>query len=147
VGLGRSTGNDSYVSGIINSQGWKNLMFGFAFNSFNAASTATQSAGSIHVREVDPGMFHGEISWQSLASISGVPKNVPTDWSINFDSYKITFGSQSTTNLGGVAIIDPYFQELRIPRDEATAFCSSILAEFDCILTIASQLAISLARR
>jgi hypothetical protein len=152
IGLGRSTGNDSYITGIINAQGWKNLTFGFAFNPFNtsaspASATATQSAGSFTVREVNSGLFAGEISWQPLASTSGVPKNVPADWAIKFDSYKITSGSQSTTNSGGVAIIDPYFQELRIPRDEAVEFCSSIPAEFDCILTITSQLAISLARR
>jgi len=142
IGLGRSTGNDSLMSGIINGRGWKNLTFGFAFNGFNASSTTTQSAGSFTVRELNPRMFAGEVAWQPLAQVSGVPTTMPTDWAIKFDSYKITSGSQSTTNLGGVAIIDTYFRELRIPRDEAIEFCSSVLVEFDCILTITSQLAI-----
>lgn len=150
VGLGRSTGNDSYISGIINSQGWKNLTFGFAFNAFNASAanaanaTAAQSGGAFTVRELNPAMFSGEINWHPVVRASGVPKNVPADWAINFDSYKIKFGDKSINYAGGVAIIDPYFQELRIPQDEALDFCSSILAEFDSILTIPSQLAISL---
>lgn len=156
VGLGRSSGNDSYVSGIINSQGWKNLTFGFAFNAFNASAantanaanaTAAQSAGAFTVRELNPDMFSGEISWHPVVRTAGVPKNVPADWAINFESYRIKFGSQSINNPGGVAIIDPYFQELRIPHDEAVDFCSSILAKFDSVLTITSQLAISLTRR
>ena len=137
VGLGRSTGNDSYISGVLNTRGWTNLTFAFAFNAFNAYN-ATQSAGSFTVREVNPSMFTGELFWQPLARISGVPPNIPTDWAISFDSFKITSGSQSTTNSGGVAIIDPYFQELRIPRNEAMEFCSSILVELDCILTVNS---------
>jgi len=136
VGLGRSTGNDSFISGVLNTRGWTNLTFGFAFNAFNAYGSTTQSAGSFNVREVNPSMFAGELSWQPLARISGVPKNIPTDWAISFDSYKITSGSQSTTNSGGVAVIDPYFQELRIPRNEAMEFCAPILVEFDCILTM-----------
>lgn len=148
VGLGRSTGNDSYISGIINSQaGWEDLLFGFAFNAFNANATAAQSAGSFTVWELNPALFAGKISWQPLVRTTGVPKNMPADWAINFDSYKVKFGSQSITNSGGVAIIDPYFQELRIPQNEAMDFCSSILAIFDCILTLPSQLIISPARR
>ncbi len=152
IGLGRSTGNTSLMSGIINSKGWKNLTFGFAFNTFSTSvdgtnTTAPQSAGSFTVREVNSAQFSGQLSWQPLARVDGVPKNMPSDWAVKFDSYKVQFGSQSTTTSGGVAIVEPYFQELRIPRDEASEFCSSILAEFDCSLTTNSQLTISLARR
>lgn len=148
IGLGRSTGNDSYISGIINSQaGWDDLMFGFAFNAFNAKATAAQSAGSFTVWDLNTALFIGNISWQPLVRTAGVPKNMPVDWAINFDSYKIKLGFRSITNSGGVAIIDPYFQELRIPQNEAMDFCSSILAKFDCILTITSQLITSPARR
>ena len=142
VGFGRSTGNDSYVSGIINNQGWENATFAFAFNRFNATDT-TQSAGSLTVREVNPNLFTGDIYWQPLARVTGVPTNIHTDWSIKFESYKISFGSRTTTSSGGVAIIDPYFQELRIPSMEAVDFCSSVRTESDRILTRASQLAIS----
>lgn len=152
VGLGRSTGNQSLMSGIINSKGWKNLTFGFAFNTYNSSAgntntTTQQSAGSFTVREVNSAQFSGQLSWQPIARVAGVPKTMPTDWAINFSSYKIQFGNQSTTNSGGVAIVEPYFQELRIPRDEAVDFCSSILAKFDCTLTTNSQLTISLVRR
>jgi hypothetical protein len=130
VGWGRSTGNDSYLSGIINSQGWRNATFGFAFNPFNSSAaanaTALQPAGSISVRQVNPALYTGEIYWQPLVQATGVPQNMPTDWSIKFDSYKIKFGSKLTNNPGGVAIIEPYFQELRIPRDEAIEFFDNI---------------------
>jgi hypothetical protein len=124
--------------------------FGFALNKFdNSAANATtvQSAGSLSVRENNPDSFAGEIHWQPLAQTANVPGNMPSDWAIKFDSYKISFGNQSTTNSGGVAIIEPYFQELRIPNDEAVNFCSSNLVEFDRIVTRFSQLTISLTRR
>jgi len=145
IGFGRSAGNDSYVSRIIISQGWKNATFAFAFNRFNASDT-TQSAGSLTVREVNPNLFTGDIYWQPLARVTDVPKNLPTDWSIKFDSYKISFGSQDTTSSEGVAIIEPYFREIRIPNKEAVDFCSSVLTEFDRILTRVPQLTISLAQ-
>ena len=152
VGLGRSTGNDSYISGILNTQKWKNITFGFCFNSYNGSAgdtntAAQQAAGSFTVREVNSAQFSGELSWQPLARTAGVPKNVPADWAIKFDSYRVQFGNQTTTSTGGVAIVEPYFQEIRIPTEEAVAFCSSILAEFDCTLTTTSQLTTSLARR
>jgi len=148
VGFGRSTGNASYLSGIINSQGWENATFGFSFNTFSATvanDTAPRSAGSITVRELNPGLFTGEIFWQPLTQLTGIPTHTPSDWSIKFDSYKLKFGSQITTSSGGIAIIEPYFQEVRIPLGEATEFCSSILAEFDHTLTTTSQLTRSLA--
>ena len=152
VGLGRSTGNQSLMSGIINSKGWKNLTFGFAFNTYNSSAgntntTAQQSAGSFTVREVNSAQFSGQLSWQPLARVASAPKNMPADWAITFTSYKIQVGNQSTTNSGGVAIVEPYFQELRIPQDEAEDFCSSILAQFDCTLTTNSQLTMSLVQR
>ena len=147
VGFGRSTGNASYISGILNSSGWKNVTLGFAFNPFNPTATnatALQSAGSLTVRELNPDLFAGEIYWQPLTQVTGVPKHTPSDWAIKFDSYRLKFGSQRITSSGGIAIIEPYFQEVRIPSDEATEFCSSILAEFDHTLTITSQLTGSL---
>ena len=149
VGFGRSTGNDSYVSGLVNNQESNNMTFGFALNKFDSSANATtsQSAGSLSVRETNPDSFAGEIHWQPLAPITNVPTNMPSDWAIKFDSYKISFGNQSTTNSGGVAIIEPYFQELRIPSDEAVEICSSNLVETDRIVTRFSQLTLSLTRR
>ena len=155
IGLGRSTGNDSYITGILNTQKWKNITFGFAFNSFtsfngsaaNPDAAAQQAAGSFTVREVNTAQFAGEISWQPIQRTSGVPKNTPSDWAIKFDSYRVQFGNQTTTSSGGVAIVEPYFQEIRIPTQEAVDFCSCILAEFDRTLTTTSQLTMSLARR
>lgn len=152
VGFGRSSGNQSLLSGIINGKGVKNCTFGFAFNTYNSSAgntntTAQQSAGSFTVRELNSAQFSGQLSWQPLARVANAPKNTPADWAINFNSYKIQFGNQSITNSGGVAIVEPYFQELRIPQDEAQDFCSSILAEFDCTLMTNSQITISLVRR
>ena len=146
VGFGRSSGSDSYVSGIINSQGWKNATFAFAFNKFNA-SDSRQAAGSLNVRELNPDLFTGDIHWQSLAQVTDVPKTMPSDWSIKFDSYKTSFGSQTTDGSGGVAIIEPYFQELRLPNKEGVDFCSSALTKVDSILTGVPQLTVSLARK
>ena len=150
VGFGRSTGNDSYVSGIVNSNGLGNATFGFALDRFNvsaANATAMQSAGSITVGELNPNLFAGEIYWQPVAKVDNVPMNIPTDWAIRFDSYNLTFENQTTTNTGGVAIIEPYFQEIRIPSKEATDFCSSVLTGLDRVLTRVSQLAISLTQK
>lgn len=152
IGLGRSSGNNSYISGILNSQNWKNITFGFAFNSYNASTASTntaaqQAAGSFTVRQVNTGQFAGQLSWQPVSRAAGVPPNVPADWAIKFDSYRVQFGNLTTTTTGGVAIVEPYFQELRIPTGEAVDFCSYILAKFDYTLTTTSQLPMSLARR
>jgi len=153
VGFGRSTGNDSYVSGIVNTRGWGNATFGLALDQFtvstaNAANaTAGQSAGSLTVGDLNSDLYDGEIDWQPVAEVNNVPKNVPSDWAIKFDSYDLTFGSKTTTNTGGVAIIEPYFQEIRIPSKEATDFCSSVLTGFGRVLTRVSQLAVSLTQQ
>lgn len=146
VGFGRSSGSDSYVSGIISSQGWNNATFAFAFNRFNVSDSG-QSAGSINVRELNPDLFTGDIHWQTLAQVTDVPKTMPSDWAIKFDSYKMSFGSQTTDGSGGVAIVEPYFQELRIPNKEGMDFCWSVLTKVDSILTGVPQLTASLARK
>jgi len=128
LGLGRSSGNDSYTTAILQSRGWNSLLFGLALNAYNStADTATaQSAGSFTVLELNQDLYDGQVSWQSIANVTGVPNNVPTDWALKFDSYDISSGSRSTHSSGGVAIIEPYFPELRIPSSEAMEFCSSI---------------------
>jgi hypothetical protein len=141
LGLGRSAGNGSYFSGILNSRGWSDVLFGLSLNNYVASSanaTTTQSAGSFNVRELNTDLFTGQIYWQSIAQISDVPANMPADWAIKFDSYRIMFDSKATSSSGGVAIIEPYFPEVRIPGSEARDFCSSISAESNCILTILS---------
>jgi hypothetical protein len=126
IGLGRSTGNTSYVSEILRAKGWKSVVFGFALNGYNGSSDTpiiAQSAGSFTVRELNPAMFTGEVYWQPLAQATDVPKSTPTDWAINFDSYQISLGSQvHIYGSGGVAIIEPYFQEIRLPTNEATGY-------------------------
>jgi hypothetical protein len=133
LGLGRSSGNDSYATGILQSRGWSNVLFGLALNAYNSTTDAitaqSQTAGSFTVRELNRDMFDGEVSWQPIAKVAGVPNNVPTDWALKFDSYQISSGSQNTRSSGGVAIIEPYFPELRIPSSEAMDFCSSVCRE------------------
>ena len=127
LGLGRSSGNDSYPSSILQSRGWNKLLFGLALNPYNSTAdvAAEQSAGVFTVQELNRGLYDGDVSWQPIAKVTDVPDNVPTDWAIKFESYDISSGSQSTHSSGGVAIIEPYFPELRIPSKEATDFCSS----------------------
>lgn len=131
LGLGRSSGNDSYTTSILHTRGWSKVLFGLALNSYNPAADTTtgKSAGSFTVQELNQNLYDGEVSWQPIANVTGVPNNVPTDWALKFDSYDISSGSQSTHSSGGVAIIDPYFPELRIPSSEAMDFCSSIFRE------------------
>ena len=130
LGLGRSTGNDSYTSAILQSRGWSKLLFGLALNPYNstADTTTAQSAGLFSVQELNKDMYNGEVFWQPIANVTDVPENVPTDWALKFDSYDLSSGSQSTHSSGGVAIIEPYYPELRIPSSEAIDFCSSIFA-------------------
>lgn len=125
LGLGRSSGNDSYTSTILQNRGWSKLLFGLALNPYNSTATM-QSAGVFTVQELNQNLYDGDVSWQPIANVTDVPKNVPTDWAIKFQSYDISSGSQTTHSSGGVAIIEPYFPELRIPSSEATDFCSSI---------------------
>jgi len=127
-GLGRSTGNDSYISGIMRSRKWDNVLFGLALDTYDSTdnTTTTQNAGSFNVRELNKGLFDGEVSWQPIAKVTDAPIDIPTDWALKFDSYQLSFGSQNVFSAGGVAIIEPYFPELRIPSSEAIDFCSSI---------------------
>ena len=131
LGLGRSSGNDSYTTGILQSRGWSKVLLGLALNPYNstADTTAAKSAGSFTVRELNRNLFNGSVSWQPIAKVTDVPSNVPTDWALIFDSYQISSGYQSTVSTGGVAIIEPYFPELRIPSGEAMDFCSSIFRQ------------------
>lgn len=131
LGLGRSSGNDSYTTAILQTRGWSKLLFGLALDPYNstADTTAVQSAGVFTVQELNKDLYDGEVSWQPIANVTDVPNNVPSDWAIKFESYDISSGSQTTHSLGGVAIIEPYFPELRIPSSEATDFCSSIFRE------------------
>jgi hypothetical protein len=131
LGLGRSSGNDSYTSAVLQSRGLSTLLFGLALNSYNstADTTTQQSAGSLTLLELNQNLYDGEVSWQPIANVTDVPNNVPTDWALKFDSYDISFGSQSTHSSGGVAIIEPYFPEMRIPSSEAMDFCLSIFCE------------------
>lgn len=127
LGLGRSSGNDSYITGILKTRGWSKMLFGLAVNPYNSTANATteQSAGSLNVRELNSNLYSGDISWQQIAKVTDAPPTVPTDWALTFDSYQISFGSQSTFSSGGGATIEPYFPEIRIPSSEATDFCSS----------------------
>ena len=131
LGLGRSSGSASYISGMLQGRGWKNTTLGLALNTFNGSSSSGQSAGSLTVQELDPNQYTGQVHWQPLAQVTDVPANTPADWALKFDSNKLTFGSQSaSSSSGGQAIIDPYFSEIRIPSSDATDFCSSISISF-----------------
>jgi hypothetical protein len=132
LGLGRSYNNDSFISGVLRDRGWRNVTFGLALNTYNvsiADTTTVQPAGSLTMRELNPNLFTGEIHWQPVSHVTDLQGNTSSSWDVEFDSYKIGLGSKGVTNPGGVATIDPSYRDLRLPSSEATAFCSSILAE------------------
>ena len=139
LGLGRSSGNDSFITTALQGRGWKKMLFGLAVNAYDATAgqSAGQSAGSLTVRELNSDLYSGEVSWQPVAKLTDVPANVPTDWALKFESYRMTLGSRTTVSSGGGATVDPYFPEIKIPSNEATDFCLSnfFLAETHCILT------------
>jgi len=128
LGLGRSSGNDSYLSGVLKSRGWNSVLLGLAVNPYNSTANATteQLGGSLNFQELNSNLYSGEVSWQPTAKVTNAPANIPTDWALQFDSYQMSFGSRTTFSSGGGATIDPFFPEFMIPGSEATDFCSSI---------------------
>ena len=122
IGLGRSS-NASFIDTVFNNHpSFNNLTIGIALNP--KGSTA---AGVIDLTGTDPSLYKGQLKFNPVvAAATDVPTNYPADWSLNLDSWTVDTGSVRTEHTnGGIAIVEPYFPEIRFPQDQATLFCTS----------------------
>ncbi|PVG01820.1 acid protease [Serendipita vermifera] len=124
LGLGRSSGKDSFFSAVFSEhQAWQNVTLSIALNNPNSSENPG-NAGQIDLRETDPDLYEGNIVYQSVVASAGdVPVNYPADWSLHLDSWIVDTGGVRTEHTtGGVAIVEPYFPEIRFPQDQALLF-------------------------
>lgn len=91
-------------------------------------SSAGEAAGLMDVRAIDSSLYQGDIKYSPVVSASDhtdVPENYPADWSLNLTSWTVNTGGIKTEHTtGGVAIVEPYFPEIRFPQDQALLFCT-----------------------
>jgi hypothetical protein len=139
LGLGRSSGKDSFFNAVFSEHAaWQNVTLSIALNNPNSSENPG-NAGQIDLRETDPDLYEGEIKYQSvIASAGDVPTNYPADWSLHLDSWVVDTGGVRTEHTtGGVAIVEPYFPEIRFPQDQALLFCKHHSAFYLHMLTFA----------
>jgi hypothetical protein len=123
VGLGRSSGNSSFIDTVFNThKAWNNLTIGIALN-----PKGSTEAGEMDLTETDPSLYKGQLKFNPVvAAATDVPTNYPADWSLHLDSWTVDTGSVRTEyTTGGIAIVEPYFPEIRFPQDQALLFCTS----------------------
>lgn len=121
LGLGRSSGNASFIDTVFNNyKAWENLTIGISLN-----SKGSSVAGAIDLKETDPSLYGGEIKYSQVVQPSGdIPVNYPADWSLRLDSWTVDTGAIRTEHAqGGIAIVEPYFPEIRFPQNQALLFC------------------------
>ena len=121
VGLGRSAGSASFIDTVFRTHGaWQNLTLALALN-----GAGTPQPGVMDVRATDPSLYSGDIQYYPVvAAAPDVPVSYPADWSLHLDSWTIDAGDIKTEHTtGGVAIVEPYFPEIRFPQDQAYLFC------------------------
>jgi hypothetical protein len=101
---------------------WDNLTIGLALNPKGSAN-----AGVMDLTETDPSLYSGQIKFNPVvAAATDVPTNYPADWSLHLDSWTVDTGNVRTEYTdGGIAIVEPYFPEIRFPQDQALLFCTS----------------------
>jgi hypothetical protein len=77
------------------------------------------------IHQTDSTFYDGDLhSVPVVAASSDIPINMPADWSLSLDSWSVdTGGNRFEHTSGGVAIIEPYFPEIRLPQEEAVQFC------------------------
>lgn len=124
LGLGRSAGNMSFIDAIFREhRGWNALPIGLALDPTNSAN-----AGSMDLHQIDPRMYQGDLHTVAAVNRSqDIPINMPADWALTLDSWAVDVGGIRTEfNTGGVAIIEPYFPEIRLPQELAMKFCKNI---------------------
>ncbi|KAG8832744.1 hypothetical protein FRC17_000754 [Serendipita sp. 399] len=136
LGLGRSSAQDSFIDTVFRDhQGWKSLAIGLALDAApkedpSAPTAPPKPAGVITMRQTDSSLYEGSIKYSPvlLANASevqqaGTPVNYPSDWSLKLDSWTVQAGRTRTQyTLGGVAVVEPYFPEIRMPQDQAMLF-------------------------
>ncbi|KIM31969.1 hypothetical protein M408DRAFT_241552 [Serendipita vermifera MAFF 305830] len=123
VGLGRSGGDASFINNVFGQhQAWQNLTIGLALNGTEAGG----QVGVMDLRATDSSYYTGDIKYIPVASASDhadVPANYPADWSLKLDSWTVNAGNVKTEfTANGVAIVEPYFPEIRFPIDQAELF-------------------------
>ena len=126
VGLGRSGGDASIVSTVFRTHtAWDNLTIGLALGTQVAGAAA---AGVIDLRATDSSYYSGDVKYAPvLPAATDVPANYPADWSLHLDSWTVDTGGVRTEHTtGGVAIVEPYFPEIRFPQDQALLFCKLV---------------------
>lgn len=121
LGLGRTAGNMSFVAAIFREhKGWASLPIGLALD-----PTDSNNAGYMDLHQIDTSFYDGDLHQVPVtAAGSDLPVNMPSDWSLTLDSWSVDIGdSRFEHTSGGVAIIEPYFPEIRLPQDQAVLFC------------------------
>jgi hypothetical protein len=124
IGLGRSGGDASFISTVFRAnEEWDNLTIGLALN----GATAPQP-GVMDLRTTDSSYYDGDIEYSPVVTApNDVPTNYPADWSLHLDSWTVgTSGIRTEHTTGGVAIVEPYFPEIRFPQDQAFLFCELV---------------------
>lgn len=139
LGMGRSSGNASFIDTVFKSHpAWQNLTIGIALNPKGA-----ESAGVIDLTQPDPSLYQGDVKFNPIvAAATDIPTNYPADWSLHLDSWTVDTGSIRTEHTtGGIAIVEPYFPEIRFPQEQATLFCRFLfnLVAFSVVLTFFSR--------
>lgn len=124
IGLGRSGGDDSFVNNLFRLHaGWQNISIGLSLN--GQAAAAAGNAGVMDVRAIDSSW--GDIKYSPVVNVgttTDIPTNYPADWSLNLTSWTVDAGGLRTEHTtGGIAIVEPYFPEIRFPLDQALIFC------------------------
>jgi hypothetical protein len=123
VGLGRSGGDASFISTAFRTHtAWDNLTIGLALGIQKGNNAST---GVMDMRATDSSYYDGDVKYAPvLPAATDVPTNYPADWSLHLDSWTIDTGGVRTEHTtGGVAIVEPYFPEIRFPQDQALLFC------------------------
>lgn len=124
IGLGRSSGGSSFIDTVFNyNRGWNNLTIGIALNPKGATE-----AGEMDLTKTDPSLYTGQLKFNPIVpAATDVPTNYPADWSLHLDSWTVDTGNVKTEyTTGGIAIVEPYFPEIRFPQDQALLFCTSL---------------------
>ncbi|KAK0189337.1 aspartic peptidase domain-containing protein [Armillaria mellea] len=131
-GLGPSSRDENFSAtvfgGYLSTQhSGENFTYGMALSPNTGFSS---DGGYLHLVQPDNSFFQGEISWKTMQTFNTTSLN--TDFYIELDSCTLTTGNgNNISRTGGlVTVIDPIYEALIFPQQDAGSLYSSITGAY-----------------
>ncbi|SJL17364.1 uncharacterized protein ARMOST_20914 [Armillaria ostoyae] len=105
----------------------ENFTYGMALSPNTGSSSS--DGGYLHLVQPDNSFFQGDIAWKTMQTFNTTSLN--TDFYIELDSWTLTTSNGNISRTGSlVTAIDPIYEALIFPQQDAGSFYSSITGAY-----------------